>query len=95
MNTHTISLNACASQARGGYWFPHGPKGLGRTGAVSLAVAIASFLSASLAEVDPEGNKIEVGEGWPLAQTLRLNTTITSLDLGFHLLGAVGGRALA
>ena len=42
---------------------------LGRTGAVSLAEAIASFLSASLAEVDPEGNKIEVGEGRPLALT--------------------------
>ena len=37
--------------------------GLGRTGAESLTEAIASFLSASLVELDLEGNSIETAEG--------------------------------
>jgi hypothetical protein len=67
--------DSCVVQVRGGNWSPTA-KGWGRTGAVSLAEAIASFLSASLAELDPEGNKIEVGGGRALAQTLRINATV-------------------
>jgi hypothetical protein len=35
------------------------------------------------------------GGGPALAEALRLNTTVTSLDLGFNRLGEGGGRALA
>jgi len=68
---------------------------LGRTGAISLAEAIASFLSTSLVELDLRGNDIEEGGGRALAETLRLNTTLTSLNLGYNRLGEGGGRALA
>jgi Ran GTPase-activating protein (RanGAP) involved in mRNA processing and transport len=68
---------------------------LRRTGAISLAEAIASFLSTSLVELDLRGNDIEEGGGRALAETLRLNTTLTSLNLGYNRLGEIGWRALA
>ena len=68
---------------------------LGRAGAVSLAEALASFLSASLADLDLEGNDIQEGGVRALAETLRLNTTLTSLNLSVNDLGEGGGRALA
>ena len=55
--------------------------GLGRTGAVSLTEAIASFLSASLVQLDLEGNDILENGGWALAAALRLCTALTLLNL--------------
>jgi hypothetical protein len=68
---------------------------LRRTGAISLAEAIASFLSESLVELDLERNDIQEGGGRARAETLRLNTTLTSLDLDTNDLGEGGRRALA
>ena len=68
---------------------------LGRTGAVRLAEAIASFLSASLVELRLEWNAIQEGGGRALAETLRLNTTLTLLNLNRNCLGEGGGQALA
>ena len=64
---------------------------LGRTGAVSLAEAIASSFSAFLVELDLERNDLgrsrwRAGAGRdtnPKPNT-RLNTTLTSLDLGLN-----------
>jgi hypothetical protein len=50
---------------------------LSRTGAVSLAEAISSFLSASLVELDLERIDIQESGGRALAETLHLNTTHT------------------
>ena len=68
---------------------------LGRTGAVRLAEAFASFLSASLVALDLERNDIGAGGGRALAEALRLNTTLTSFNLRENGLGKGGGRALA
>jgi hypothetical protein len=62
----------------------------GGTGAVSLAEAIASFLS--MVELDFERNGIGEGGGRAQAETLRLNTTLTSLSLHYKSLGEGGGR---
>ena len=69
--------------------------GLGSTGAVRLSEAIASFLSASLVEMNLEKNEIGAGGGRALAKALRPNTTLTSLNLRDNVLGEGGGRALA
>ena len=67
-----------------------------RHGAGRLGEAIAaSFLSASLVELDLEGNGIEDSGGRALAKTLRLNTTLTSLNLNANRLGEGSGRSLA
>jgi hypothetical protein len=57
----------------------------------------ARFLSASLVELDLEGNDIPEGGGRALggAETLRLNTTLKSLNLCLNDLGKGGGRELA
>ena len=68
---------------------------LGRTGAVRLAEACASFLSASLVALDLERNDIGADGGRALAEALRLNTTLTSFNLRENGLGKGGGRALA
>jgi hypothetical protein len=60
---------------------------LGRTGAVSLA-------EASQVELNLEGNDIQEGGVRALAETLRLNTTITELQLGFNALGLEQESAL-
>jgi hypothetical protein len=65
------------------------------TGAVSLAEAIARVLSASLVELDLEGNDAQENGGRALADTLRLNTTPTALSLCCNDLGEGGGRAQA
>jgi len=51
-------------------------------------------LSASLVELDLQGNDVREGGGRALAETLRLNTTPTSLNLWRNGLGEGGGRAL-
>jgi hypothetical protein len=68
---------------------------LGGTGAVSLAEAVASFLSASLVELDLGGNYIREGGGRALEGILHLTTNRTSFSLGHNRLGEGGGRALA
>ena len=68
---------------------------LGDAGAVSLAEAIASFLSASLVELGLEGNAIREGGGRALEGILHLTTNRTSFSLGHNRLGEGGGRALA
>ena len=68
---------------------------LRRTGAVSLAEALASFLSTSLVELDLGDNSIQEGGGRVLAEALRLCTALTSLNLDDNDLGEGGGRTLA
>ena len=66
-----------------------------RYGAGRLAEAIASFLSTPLVELDLEGNIIEDCGGRTLAETVCLNTTLTSLNLNANGLGEGSGRSLA
>jgi len=65
--------------------------GLEGTGAVSLAEAIARVLSASLVELDLEGNDTQENGGRALADTLR-NTTLTAMRFCRNDLGEGGGR---
>ena len=60
---------------------------LGNTGAVSLAEYITSFMSASLVELALETSDIRAGGGGALAETLRCNTTLSSLNLRFECVG--------
>ena len=84
-------LPACRTIVVGAYRGGWGDGG--GTGAVSLAEAIASFLS--MVELDFERNGIGEGGGRAQAETLRLNTTLTSLSLHYKSLGEGGGRAVA
>jgi hypothetical protein len=48
-----------------------------------------------MVELDFERNGIGEGGGRAQAETLRLNTTLTSLSLHYKSLGEGGGRAVA
>jgi Ran GTPase-activating protein (RanGAP) involved in mRNA processing and transport len=68
---------------------------LERKGAERLAKAIARFLSAYLVGLFLEGNRTQEGGGRSLANTLRLNITLASLNLRFNGPGEGGMRELA
>ena len=68
---------------------------LERKGAERLAKAIARFLSAYLVGLFLEGNCTQEDGGRSLANTLRLNITLASLNLRFNGPGEGGMRELA
>ena len=74
-------------QARRGIYFPHGRGLLDRLNSLNAwcKVTVLSLKDCRLGE----------GGGWALAETLRVNTTLTSLKLGANGLGEGGGRTLA